>query len=57
MAKDVTSRMGRVSRNFCDAFCTRIYLVTSRMGRVSRNLFTSNLMLHVKRHVPHGTCE
>ena len=38
----VTSREGRVSRNFSPLFFAKIVIVTSREGRVSRNDVTGN---------------
>ena len=53
----VTSREGRVSRNWPDTPGMAACRVTSREGRVSRNTGTGWLVLGDDRHVPRGTCE
>ena len=53
----VTSREGRVSRNYPKQIYVLITFVTSREGRVSRNIVAFPITAEKYRHVPRGTCE
>ena len=53
----VTSRKGRVSRNFVSESEYYEYMVTSRKGRVSRNPVNTGDYFGGYSHVPQGACE
>ena len=53
----VTSREGRVSRNYDWGEQVNESLVTSREGRVSRNPLVCSLSYTITCHVPRGACE